>query len=197
MIEDAKIDTANIHRSIRSNNLLVSKFDTLAQLCYNYKPGSDPSLYRLFRISISEAIMVNPSQRTLSQLKNSGAMRLLRKKTAVDSILNYEEEGKRLSDQQTYVERYFNDAAKVGLEIFNINYYASTLQNQPVHVVKPTYADVKLLKTDRGSLLLFANYQRINQGVTVNYIYHLKSLEIRAQNLIKTLKEQYDIQDTD
>src|ERR1700712_1332566 len=55
MVEDAKTDTANIHRAIDLNRLRALQLDTLSSLCINYKKGnnSDAQIYRLYRKGIT------------------------------------------------------------------------------------------------------------------------------------------------
>lgn len=197
MIEDAKIDTAAIHRAISMNTLRALKLDTMAQMCIEYKPGTDSTLYRLFRYSLSQPAVVNPTERTLSQLKSSGSMRLLRKKAAVDSILSYEDEGKRLENQQTYYERYLNEAGSHAVAVFNLKYFNLTKRYVGPKKNQNTlgFAQAKLMTTDPATLIQLGNYESLYGGVVANYVVHLHTLEKRAQNLIETLREQYNIDD--
>jgi hypothetical protein len=110
MIEDAQTDTANVRAAVAQNTNRVLRLDSLCTYCFNYAgtPKEDQEIYRLYRYALVHPSIISPTERTLSQLKNSGGMRLIRKKQAVDSIISYDDISKKLADQQAYYERFQN-----------------------------------------------------------------------------------------
>ena len=100
MIEDAQTDTANIHTAFSFNKQRVLYMDSLQQLCFNYEVSKnyDSLIYLFYREALVHPDVVSLTERTLLQLKNSGGMRLIRKKAAVDKILLYDDAGRKLKD---------------------------------------------------------------------------------------------------
>ncbi|MFI5162955.1 MAG: hypothetical protein ACHQHN_16860 [Sphingobacteriales bacterium] len=196
MIADAKTDTANIHACIRHNEVRIKHLDTLADLCshYSVSGNADPLIYKAFRYSIIQPDFVIPTQRTLTQLMNSGGMRLVRKRIAVDSIILYDDAAKKLENQQVYYERYLNEAGELGFKIIDMNYYKIT-RSKDRHFDKNTYQGAHLLRNDKQILAEWANLEMVYGGVVSNYVYHLKETEAHAVNLIHTLQTEYHLKD--
>lgn len=125
MIEDSQLDTASIQHVIRQKKMQKLYSDSLIKALYIYEPGksSDYQIYRYYRYLISATEWMKPSERTLVQLKNSGGMRLIRNKTAVDIIISYDGHGKDVMAEQGFLEHVFLEIWKPACELFNFNYY--------------------------------------------------------------------------
>jgi hypothetical protein len=199
MIEDARTDTADIHWCIRVNTARIKAIGSLADMYYNYdalKPN-DAILYLQYRKSTYYPEIVHPVERTLTQLKNSGGMRLIRKKTAVDSIIAYDDEAKKLVAQQATYERYLNNWAEQSEQIFNLRYMNTQNTKLKIAALKPgdtAYNDL-LLTRDKTTLIKAGNSVSVYGGVVAFYIARLRETEVHAINLIHTLQKQYDLKD--
>lgn len=189
MIEDAQTDTANIHRSLCLNKQRILNMDSLAQLCFNYDvtKNYDFSIYRLYRSAMKHPELVSPTERTLSQLKNAGGMRLIRKKNAVDKIIIYDDAGKKLKEQQEFYELYQNELGKHAFELLNFRYYDPG-KNTGL-AVSP-----KLLNNDKVKLIVFGNLVSVYDGILIYYNMRLQQMDKDAVNLINTLRKEYDIE---
>ena len=193
MIEDAKTDTANFHRAIELNKIRVINLDSLANCCFDYNAthANDSEIYRLYRLAIVHPDFVSPTERTLSQLKNSGGMRLIIQKAAVDSIVMYDDMSKKLADQQAYYERYQNESVESSFALINFQYY--NLGN--THAGANVYSSAKLLNHDPLQLMEFGNRINVYKGVVSFYNYRLNEMNEHAVNLITSLKKEYQITD--
>jgi hypothetical protein len=191
MIEDAETDTANFHHAIELNKSRIINLDSLANCCFDYNAakGNDSEIYRLYRLAIIHPDFVSPTERTLSQLKNSGSMRLIRQKAAVDSIVMYDDMAKKLADQQAYYERYQNESVESSFALINFQYY--NLGN--VHAGVNVYSSAKLLNHDPLQLMEFGNRINVYKGVVSFYNYRLNEMDEHAVNLITSLKKEYQI----
>ena len=190
MIEDAMTDTTNIHAAIPLNLERAGYADSLSIACLNYR-GTQPentNIYETHRNCIYRPDLVYPTDRTLFQLKNSGGMRLIRKKKAAERIIAYDNSGKRLINQQTYYETYLNDLTNSSAQLMNF----LVLWGHSRKEVHP-YDTAKLINPDRLKLMEMGNIAVIYKGVLLQYINRLKEMEKESVVLINTLKKEYHI----
>src|SRR5574339_230887 len=92
MIEDLKTDSSLIVLIIKFNKQQVSVFDSVLQNIY-HKPYTDSSLRTLYYFKERYTLVggrMRFSRGTISQLKNSGGLRLIRNRAAADSIIKYD-----------------------------------------------------------------------------------------------------------
>ncbi len=195
MIEDAKTDTANIQNAIRLNNKRSYYLDSLGTICNNYdfsKTG-DSTIYILYRTGLIHPSFVSPTERTLLQLKNSGGMRLIRIKEAVDSIIMYDDAAKKLVDQQAYYEMYQNKSVDLAIQVFDFQYFNFRNGKRPL-INSKSYRDARLLNHDKLKLMEFGNLIHLYDGVVNFYIVRLQEMNDHAVNLINTLKKDYGME---
>lgn len=188
MIEDAQTDTANIHKAIVQNKIRVNSMNSLAQLCFNYDVSAqnDTIIYRLYRAALIRPDVVSATERTLLQLKNSGGMRLIRKKTAIDEIMRYDDAAKKSDEQKGYYSDYQKELGNSAFELFNFQYFQSD---------SLLIADAaQLISHDRAKLIAFANRVRLYGGIVSYYIVRLQEMDKNAISLINTLRKEYDME---
>lgn len=195
MIEDAQTDTANIHTAIVLNEKRSHYLDSLVNICNNFDPSKfeDSTIYKLYREGLIHPSFVSPTERTLLQLKNSGGMRLIRIKSAVDSIILYDDAAKKLSDQQAYYELYQNKSVDIAIQIFDFQYFNFRHPGAGQKITK-TYDKAKLLSRDKMKLMEFGNEIHLYQGVVSFYITRSQEMNDHAVNLINTLKKDYGLE---
>jgi hypothetical protein len=195
MIEDAETDTANIQSAIELNDKRSYQLDSLATICnqYSASQNADPLMYRLYMAGMRHPSFVSPTERTLSQLKNSGGMRLIRVKSATDSIVQYDDMARKLIDQQAYYELYQNKTIDMAVQIFNFQYFQFRTGKKPWNL-SPISSEARLLSQDKLKLIEFANLISAYKGIVGFYIIRLQEMNDHATNLITTLKKDYDIE---
>jgi hypothetical protein len=89
-IEDLKTDTAAIRPAVVFRKWKKGKMDSLMFLLENQQiRGNENALYYFGRIAV-RTLRFQSNDRTITQLKNSGALRLIRNKQAADSIMSYQ-----------------------------------------------------------------------------------------------------------
>jgi len=196
MIEDAATDTANIRIAIQLNEKRIIHLDSLCTVCFNYNatPNEDAEIYRLYRYGLVHPDFISPTERTLLQLKNSGGMRLIRKKAAVDSIIAYDDMAKKLADQQVYYERYQNESVNSSLELLNFKYYQPGLTGIRSKNPAADYVSAQMLSRDKTKVMQLGNRIAIYKGVVSFYNFRLIEMNDHAVNLINTLKKEYHLE---
>ncbi len=89
-IEDLKVDTAAITANLLFQKRKRNQLDSLIYLLREQKiRGYENELYYLGRVLVRTS-RFQSSDRTITQLKYSGSMRLIRKEKAADSIIAYQ-----------------------------------------------------------------------------------------------------------
>jgi hypothetical protein len=171
MVEDAVTDTANIHVAIQRNEKRINHLDSLCTDCFNYAatPNEDAEIYRQYRYGLAHPDFISPTERTLLQLKNSGGMRLIRKKVAVDSIIAYDDIAKKLADQQAYYERYQNESVNSAFDLLNFKYYQESLSGKRSKNPGTDYASAQLLTHDKIKITQLGDRIAIYKGVVTFY----------------------------
>jgi hypothetical protein len=107
-IEDLKSDTATIRRALTFGELKQLKMDSLMLLLKNQTiEGHENELYFFGRIVLRGFSFQN-NDRTFSQLKNSGLLRLIRNEQVTDSIMAYQILVEKLDEnyEDEKIERY-------------------------------------------------------------------------------------------
>ncbi len=195
MIEDAATDISSIQKNIEINRLRVLRLDTLATLCFNFNAssGNDNNLYNVMKYCIKHPDFVTPVERTLSQLKNSGGMRLIEEPTASDCIINYDEVTKKMVNQQQYYELHLNVLIDATEEIFNLKYFPLNPLTFKWENGYDSKSPAKLINYDKIKLIELGNKAKLFQGIVLFYITRLEETNQNAQNLIETLKHEYHI----
>jgi hypothetical protein len=177
MIEDAKTDTANIHLALTYNKTRIYRLDSMANKCFNYGQliNDDSEIYRMYTANLRHPDFVSLTERTMTQLKNAAGMRLIRKKIAADSILQYDDFGKKL-----------------GMPIFNFKYFP-TRDLATLKANVGSYDSAKLIYTSKVQLIELGNRATMYRNVVIFYMQLLKDGEKHAVNLIQTLKTAYHL----
>ena len=109
-------------------------------------------------------------------------MRLIRKKTAVDRIIKYDDAGKKLKEQQGFYELSQFELGKYAFELFNFNNYNLG------QFIKPA-ASLKLLNNDQSKLVVFGNKVVFYGAVVSFYNERLKQIDKDAEVLINILRK--------
>jgi hypothetical protein len=130
--EDLKKDTASLHYSIRRLTRDINAGDSIINLfAKNKLQQQEDNL--ILRLSIACALSVDIvfNDRTSSQLKSSGSMRLIKHKAVADSILQYWNNQIKLDQVHERFESIRMEQRKIGFKTFNwyIDYYMQIEKN--------------------------------------------------------------------
>jgi hypothetical protein len=183
LIEDTKTDLSNFKNAIALNEKRIKILDSLAFKCFSYnaKDNKDPELMIWYIASLKFPDFVAQTDRTLSQLKNSGGMRLIEDKTKIDAIIKYEASFERLYNQQVWYEGGLKELLNAGTPIFNLKY--QPMPNKTLNQ-ETFFKTARLLNTDQKVIIELGN-----RVVTYTLLTHqyLKFLEEGKQECLKLI----------
>lgn len=194
MVEDLKNDTIEFNKVTRGNKRLVNKIDTALNIFYN-EQWNDSILKKLYIVNLSYlgGNLVYLSERTSSQLKNAGGMRLIRNQNITDQIAEYwhlAEYGKAYGE--VYEELKIR-AREQSYIIFNQKYY----NNITAGALGTTVDNgVKLMTTDKNILAEFANrLSHIRNATEKMQSVIVEKQKNAATKLLLDIKKEYHITD--
>jgi len=131
LIDDLQADTAIIHDDIPQLNLLVRGLDTLIKETYAYLQGKADTrkMYYAYHHYCRNQFTVVLSQRSINQLKNSGNMRLIHDKEALNIILDAEVGFQQLEERTMLVGQRQENSSQFGTRIFDFLEYQKANTN--------------------------------------------------------------------
>ena len=192
LFNDIKVDTASLSRIINARTAKERAADSLSYLMNRgFSRDITREIY-YYAVSISRTLPYRfvPNDGTMQQLKNSGALRLIRNRAVVDSIAKYDVSVRNFLRQgdveETVIEHYRTGATK----IFDALVFDQML-DENMNVVR--------LPAEKPGLQPFSNRELYEW----NYrLFSLKALNKASRrdarvllrqgnNLLKTLKEAY------
>ena len=138
-----------------------------------------------------------PLEPTLQQLKNSGNLRLLRKKLVLDSIVIYDSKinGAYLN-QTNYVVEFNKRLIQLQEKVFddsNFNLFLNDVFNEKENNEDTVY-DTPLFTKDKDKIMEMSNLYINAKATDVFYIGTLKGRKNDAKRLIALIKKEYHLE---
>ena len=204
MIEDLKQDTTNCHNVTRRNAVIIQGLDTLIS-CLS-EPSQDNSNINLIYAYCIKYRYYNPevqfSERTMSQLKNNGGLRLVKDKEVSDELSDYDQ-GIRFCDRQRdQALHYYQLLDESELNIFDFapikplwdSLSKTDVLSVPIETMVRYLMNKTRLRT--ADATLFSKYMNAiiyDQVAIVTYNNDLVDQNNKAATLITLIQKKYDL----
>jgi len=179
LVKDIANDTANIQGNIQNNQWQSKGIDSLLSLLAH--PGTTLNINKLYDYTFKYLNNYNgftPRDITMTQLKNTGGLRLIEKKPVLDSIVIYYatiEHYRELNEKTN--KQLLDDLIKLEVEFLDFNAY----ENQKWDI----YDATKLKEFHNRAIVFNSCIKWDNQW--------LKIVDKQANSLLKYLKKEYKI----
>ena len=195
LFNDIKADTTNLDRIINARTKKESALDSLS-----YLMNSDSSKYftkqiYFYAVSIARTLPYRfvPNDGTIQQLKNSGAFRLIRKRTVVDSISKYDVNVRNLLGQWEVEEGLIEHYRDAATKMFDALVFDPML-DENVAIIGPPKGNPSMQPYSSRELYEW-NYRvygikAINKANRRDF----KLLLQQANNLLEILKKEYHLE---
>ncbi len=190
MVEDLRNDSSLLQRSYNRIQKIVNKIDTVTDILYfgNINDSTVKLLYRL-NLEILPSLFGKITDRTLSQLKNAGGMRLNEDTAVVNHLFNYWGENEFIIASTENYNQLRLHARDLSYKIFNQKYIIR-LKDTSIHPGKAV-----LMTTDPLILIEFANRIDHYKNSIINlYLPALKMEISNAEKLIGLIKKEYHLE---
>lgn len=193
MVADLQQDLLNLNSAVAELKPFRDGMDSLVQVCHN-KNLNDSVQAELYDLNLQylRLVPVTFSDRTSSQLKNSGSLRLIRDKLVSDSILNYWQQIDYFNFVASRHENFRIKARELSFKIFDYGLYNVDrgFSNSNISSPRP-----QLLPKGNELLIEYANYIQAGRASLVLYYYPpIVKLQSQAEHLIALIKKEYDVQ---
>jgi len=190
LYEDLKKDTSMLNTIIAYNDIQINKIDTVNKII---KDGiwNDSTLKLIYRANLKTLgnFRLSLNERTSSQLKNSGSMRLIENQSISNTISEYWELAELTKNLSTATEELKLKARDKSYSIFDQLYYEDTnigiVSNNP-----------KIMTTDSFTLKEYSNrLNHIRNSINIVHLPLLVRLNKKAAEIIVELKKEYQLND--
>ena len=198
MIKELEADTAQINSTLK-DSVRVQGIDSLVRYINTHDLTNLDTrlLYYYKRKYLGSVREMNFSKNTLSQLKNAGNMRLIRKRNVVDSLNKLDNRISEAEKQMELVYYHYQFHKLHEAEIFNEWYLRPdsasnrNFRNEQEFLKQPIAPP--LLTTEYHQLVKYANLASQWRGFVSNYHRMLKENYKFSTELIGFIKKEYHI----
>jgi hypothetical protein len=191
MIEDIISDSTKINQTLEFTKKQQMGLDSLS-LLFDNPPYSDSTIKRMYILMLKYTMNdanVALTKRTVSQLKNSGGMRLISNKISADEITKYTEGAEDIESQGDFFKNVaINETIKLNNQIFYLKYIKGvTRKNIDSFMMK---APIKLANNNQNLLIEYSNQLFFTSGVLINYNNKLTNFKTEIYKAIEILKKE-------
>ncbi len=190
--EDLCTDTAILHSNIETLKRFSAAGDSLVTMFQEGKIQSPAEVKKLYEYNITSlaGFTVVLTDRTSSQLKNSGGMRLITNKKVIDGIVDYWAGVEAIIKIENFLQTMRMQAREKSYLIFYNKYYSetSTISGRSI-------LDNPQLMTKEHTLLAeFSNrVAHVKNMMKGTYTRVLKTQMTKADSLIKVIDKEYHL----
>lgn len=192
LVEDLKSDTSKLNFEIPFGIMISDRIKNLVSfLNYEYLPKDSIEKLYLLNINAGRVVSIDFEDRTSSQLKNAGNMRLIRNNRVADSIRNYWGIIKVADNISERLESRRGKAGDISVQLFYDKYVRLSNIDDPLQSAISILPGAKLINDDSKLLAEYANRMQSVLLVLNNYIVYMKGARDAAQNLINLVRKEY------
>ena len=191
LVQDLNSDISDMEFNLEFSKKVIEKVDSL--IYYLNEKDPDENAYDLYRLSpvAGRIVRVTFSERTSSQLKNAGNMRLLRNSSLSDSIQQY---WTRIKIDESISDRMENIQAKatdLSLQLMSYKYIEPADPANPF--VLSIRKDAKLINSDPKLVAQLANLVSLRLRLLYNYLFNIRLTRETALKLVDMIKGEYHL----
>ena len=185
LVRDLKQDSAKLSDVIHGNLLLSKGQDSLINWLSDsaYTPNFQNEAYRLFFKYATSLQVFNSTDRTITQMINSGNLRLIENHRVADSLSDYYDKVKEATTQANLNNVASNDCFMFAQNLFKFRYG-----------LKPKTFRKDMITTNGDTINKYVN-KLTEMQISEQYYAQvdLKDLSKSCNNLITFLSTEYDI----
>jgi hypothetical protein len=193
-IEDLKIDTAALSNNMQFRKKKIEQLDSLIYLFGHHKiKGYENDLYYYGRLLIRTS-RFQSNDRTITQLKHSGSLRLISKEQAADSMIAYQKliETIAINHEDERIERTNTNMQAILIKLFNPFVFDTIMNISGIH--RPDH-NPPLRSYDPGLQQDLAFYIHLIKGSNYIILSREDLLYTKAKNIIALLEKEYQLSD--
>jgi hypothetical protein len=195
-VADLKADIERFKVIIPIEENSINGLDTLLNTIAD-RPFNDSSTRMMYYLSRKYTMSIEPmsySLGTITQLRNSGGLRLISNKTASDSIISYNKTVDDIMSVLNFAEHDFIiPSIRVGNKIFNSKYFLR-YNGETIISLLSSSEKAELLTKDESVVNEYTNFIYQVKQIRMNYLEQLKRHEQRANIMTSFFKKEYHLE---
>ncbi|HEX3166648.1 MAG TPA: hypothetical protein VHQ93_10290 [Chitinophagaceae bacterium] len=195
LFNDIKSDTTNIVKIINARTAKERMIDSMIYMMNSSDPGGFIRLIYPYAILVGRTLPYRfiPNDGTMQQLKNSGALRLIRNRIVVDSIAKYDINVRNILGQYSVEENQIEHYRTAAAKIFDALVFDSMIDENAT-VVNPPPDNASFQPFTKRELSEW-NYRIYGlNGINKANRRDLRLLLKQAAELLDLLKKEYHIE---
>ena len=191
LVEDLETDTAELKTAINKTDSTARYSDSVLFFLTTYKiAGTIPARLANLVGTAGQRLTIINTDRTSSQLKNSGAMRLIRNNKVSNAILQY---WKQIDETNISLDRYLV-YRNAGREIVFKLWIIPEVYRQGLLMHKDSIQQLRVIDNDPKKWDEFTNLIAISGAIARSaHMNNLKKQFDMSANLIFLIKEEYHL----
>jgi hypothetical protein len=198
MLEDLSADTTQINEVLAYGKLLSNGLDSLKQNLYHIDstPKNADVIYRQYG-SYLRRFGVSFSDQTATQLRNSGQIRLIRKKAVMKQLSVYWQMTGQVEAIQERIESLQDEIGSVGDNIINTKFLGGFGERDSVSGIRfmEVLPGAEMMTNDKNTLILLANkVARVKGRIDNFYLRNLEHHKKLALGLFVIIKKEYNLE---
>ena len=180
MVKDVTQDTIGIQDIITTCENQIKGIDSLKTILKTPVAKIDyRELYHLTSVYLFTLISFEPNQITMTQLKNSGGLRLISNKSVSDSIVSYYSLFDSHVEQQKYTMGFLQETLQLSIVAMDFNILDGVNSK---------------FSFDQTRFKEFTNRTLLFQSLLENEVRWMKKYQKRSIPLLKYLKKEYKLE---
>jgi hypothetical protein len=197
MLADLSSDTSEINQVLVFSKIISNGLDSLVQNLYNTGSAQKNAgtIYRQYR-AYMRRFAVRFSDQTATQLKNSGQLRLVRKKKVMNQLSMYWRSTGQVEGIQDRIENAQDQISSLADGIINAGFYDGYSKRDSVSglMFMEVLPGAELMTYDKNSLINMGNkVTRVKRRIDDFYLGNLNRQKRLADDLIVLIKEEYQL----
>jgi len=202
LVEDLKTDTASMNILIPALAEKHKTYDSLTHSVLEKKYMANGSDFYYWARIISRSYEFTSTDGTIQQLKYSGGLRRVHNKAVTDSIMSYDIYYRGILKSQALVDASLSDYRNIASKIFEAQIFNKmfktnvgndlTRESSIIYMGKPA-GNPQLRKNSEDLIYELMNRAMYWYTASVSLINDFKTLNKKAENLIKLIKKEYRI----
>ncbi len=192
LYQDLKTDTLNLGILLNNITESIANHDSLFDIFKSKRYLQETSSAYYFGRKLVTIRTFYPTDGTITQLENSGGLRLIRIRTIIDSLQSYKLAISSLKSIQDFQRDHFTLARSLMGKIFDANVFDIMIGNgsKPFERPDKNYPLMPFTNAEFNDFHIPMNFIKRNN---MTQIVMIKSLQKKASDLMKLLQDKYDI----
>ena len=198
MVKELQEDLVQIDRVQKDTNR-YKKLDTLAMILLSgdRSPDEIKKTYELYFRHTTNIVYMSFNRNTLTQLKNAGNMRLIRKIHVVDSLNQLDNKITELNSQWEFYMKIMYDNFKLGSRIFDMGYLIKDKKGKRIRS-KEEFTEIPckyaFIPCNKSTFIEFGNMMKMQANILLAYQLLLEDYRKYSVRLIDFLKREYHLE---